>query len=213
MGKSLSSWTRFKAFIFGVAFWLFFKTHWIQNWSKTYQWLWQRNKRTPIPQLVGWHETVAFTRELVWIADGFWKLWDIFPHPEYVQWAAANENGKAGDCSAFAVWLAAALGKSIGNGDFPSPDLLNTQVMSIGWIDAGGLYGAHNVCLIKCIEAGKIIHYWMDYGYPIAVPESVEGGLRAVAQAVVDAYAPGGVFVAWAVTDWATLRPVEVHVV
>jgi len=210
-------WFLFTVFynLYGWGWWIYFKSRYIQNWSRFYRWLYERPYQQGIvmsPRNFG--DLADFVRnDLIWVPDGPKELWDVFKSPKYVQWVGWFGDHRAGDCGAFAVWLVAALNKGVETGKFEVGTGWNyeARILSIGWLYPSGYPQGHNVCLIRRWSNDPIPVYqfaYQDYGDP----SPWRSNIIEVLHDIEAAYFPGGVRVAWSVSDGATLTPIEVHV-
>jgi hypothetical protein len=203
-----------KAKLFRAGWWLYFKSRFIQNWSRFYRWLYERgNANVPVTSARSFVEMAYFVeRNLKWVPDGARQLWNVFKSPEYVQRQGWFGDGLAGDCTAFAVWLVATLNKGVARNVFEGRQsyVYGATILSVGWAAADGRLGGHDCCLISRISIADGVRRfaYMDYHLPSPWREDVE----AVIADILNRYAAGGRVLCWSVTDGATLAPIEVHV-
>lgn len=201
--------------LFGIGWAIYFKSRWCQNWSKLYRWLYERDSKGCPVVISRTYEGLAevVSRQLKWIPDGPKELWDVFKSPQYIQRCAFGHNGgKAGDCGAFAMWLATSLNRGVASGKFIDKDVLGGHILSMGWIEHNGKMNAHHVCLISkmsFVDAKRTFAY-MDYGMPSVSVNSIREVIDLVLQRFTQG--AGATLVAWTITDPATLTPLEVHV-
>lgn len=169
----------------------------VKSWSYRYAFE-KKYLSYPVREYHSLADLVKFVQTLEWVADSWEQLFDAISYPEKVEYVGYYGDKKVGDCDEFAVYLAAAINKS------PALPVGRAQLLTVIWVDAKNKPGGHNVCLLR----SKDDHWgYMDYG-----PPRYYTSLREVVDAVVARYGKDGAeCCGWAVSDPATLAPLEVH--
>lgn len=183
-------WRSVKRFFGALGFYLYLKLRIYSFWSTLYRSLFQRDKRAPLQLHSGYSSIVnALRKGELYKSDGPRELWDAIGHPEYVQWVL-NNDGKSPmgmDCDEHAIYIAAAIKTSILANVFLDAAIVDSNLLTVAWIDRNGKYGGHNVALLSYVGAKHTFSY-MDYGFPSKPRTSIQ----AIANDIIARYAGAG---------------------
>jgi len=154
---------------------LFLRSGLARFWYKLYQFIWERNKRTPIRRFTTLPDMVKYMRDMKWRADTWRELGDAISSPEAVQYRADNNPEHfIGDCDEFGIYQAAIINNELADDpNWSNLGILNAKLLSVMWYKTGDHkgFGGHNVCLIAYTDG---TYSYMDYGWPQARRETVQ---------------------------------------
>lgn len=181
----------------------FLKSGIARLWYKTYQFLWERNKRTSIRRFSDMKDLVNYVRTLKWTADTWRQLGDAISSAEAVQWRADNDPKRLiGDCDEFGVYQAAVINNELVSDPNWNSDLeiQRAWLLTVMWHKTGEwAFGGHNVCLIKYKDGG---YSYMDYGWPSMKRRTIQEVVEDVRSRYANTTQPIG----WAVSDPVSLK-------
>lgn len=194
-------WFKAKKFWGSLGFFLFSGLRLYSMKSHLYRAIFERKFRNvEISTYSTWEALVAFVDKLVWTADSWEEGFDAFSYPGKVE-IVGNAPGvrRVGDCDEFAIYLAAAITKSITEGVLEPWRALKphgAEILTVTWMDKNGKYGGHNACLIWWTDSrGNSKCSYMDY----SEPSTAMGHPAQVKNQVMARYAPEGTCLGWSI--------------
>lgn len=204
------TWRAFKLFIFRLGFVIAIGSRYYKNWSRLYQWLYERkHKSLEIEMYTSYRALSNTLATCTWIADGSKELGDAISSPGFIQYVINEVGGRPiGDCDEFAMYNAAALMESVKMQMWTGEPIKNCSILTVRWMqkDTPQVQAGHNVCLIELVDG---TYRYMDYWSPSPAFKTK----REVALRVIDDYT--GVdksdCLGWSVSDRVTMSPTEIH--
>lgn len=189
-------------FLFGLWCWLCtFATYWFMRlggykWkSAFYRRIFEAKYRdVPVATYLSLEQLATWIGLQKWRADSWEQLFDAVSYPGKVQAVGQDTEGAhyIGDCDEFAIYLTAALQKSLAQGVMPGTNIRAARFFTTTWVELDGWTPTgHNVCLLEYgpNPEGVPSYAYMDYGMPSAPFTSIND----VATAIRERYAaPGG---------------------
>lgn len=141
--------------LFLCRFWAlsFLKLRVYKFWSNVYRWLWESQWSD---LKVSTYVTLSLITERAragwWRADSWKQLFDAVSSPQYVEavWSGQAPVPTEGfDCDEFAIYLTAAIAKSLENGVM-TDELQHPRFFTVLWMEKDGWTPrGHNVCLVS----------------------------------------------------------------
>lgn len=167
----MSFWTAIKIFFARLGISLYMRFRIYSFWSKLYRLLFEgRYRNIEISTYQTFADLEKFTRKLVWTADTWQQLFDAVSLPQKVEYIGNWQIGdkRVGDCDEFAIYITAAINKSIVDGVLldMSYDIRQALFFTVMWMDADGVMGGHNVSLLALDDPFIRQYLYMDYGMP-----------------------------------------------
>jgi len=167
------------------------------GWSRLYRWLYERQYRNvPIQTYDTLEQLARVISRQKWTMDSWREFFHAVSTPQKVQ-ALINANARGayiGDCDEFAIYLVAAVRRSMAR--LRMPGVLSAQMMTVSW-NEGWVPQAHNVCLLQMLDGFMVRYAYMDYGKPSRMYYSIED----VAQAVAEAYDKAAIPLVYAISN------------
>lgn len=195
-----------------VLLWFYIRSHLYKGWSHLHRFLYDRPyAKTEISTYATLSDLRDWISKQNWVADGWTELFDAVCSPEKVQAVGQEGDHNIGDCDEFAVYLTAAITKSLNAGLMQADKIRNPRFLTVCWMNREGKSDGHNVCLLEHVKDDGTVQYaYMDYG----MPRPPQASPADVAQTVARDYAKKGDVVgiiAWSVSA-LDLTPIEVHI-
>jgi len=116
-------------------------------------------------------DLAAWIDQQKWVRDGLDSLFDAVCSPQKVQAVGQSGDHKIGDCDEFAIYLTAAIEKSLALGHMKEDNIQNPRFFTVTWMEKSGKAEGHNVCLLERPQPnGPPKFSYMDYGMPSEPP-------------------------------------------
>jgi len=185
-------------------------------WSLVYRRIYESQyDGVPIAVYPDLQALATFVAGQRWEKDSWRELFDAVSSPNKVQARWLGEEAVGGnDCDEFAIYLTAAIRKSLAYGRMQDDGVKQTYFFTVTWFEPGkGLLGkprGHNVCLLEYPSQGRPSRWaFMDYGMPSQLRDTI----GEVVHDVREMYSEGAPYwpLVWAVSD-LSLTPLEMGV-
>jgi len=183
-----------RALVTFIAYW-FVRARGYKSWSNIYRWLYERRFRdVKLSTFAALKLLPPFMRNgKLWVSDTWRQLWDAVSSPQYVQQVFANVEPvpvHGFDCDEHAVFLVAAIQKSIATGTMKEP-IASVRFFTVTWFEGLRICG-HNSCLLEWSDR---TFSFMDYHSPSRRCASVQ----EVADLVRSSYSEAAIPMTWCV--------------
>jgi hypothetical protein len=147
-----------------LVFWLWFVTRGYYLWSKLWMLVlegrYRRQNLTPYVSLGQLEEALS---KMTWTSDPLHGTFDVISSPEKVEFilrqflSGARSKADVGDCDDFALYAAVSIQNMIKRGRLNASD---PEFVTVTWLDAGGKFHGHNICIFKDPEGYCHIGNW-----------------------------------------------------
>ena len=188
-------------FVCAVVAWVAFNSRVLKLHSMLHRALYDRKYAgTAVATYKSVNELANWIAEQKWVADDWTALWDAWCTPNKVQAVGQTDGShEIGDCDEFAIYIAAAVEKSLALSTLGDSGIDRARVLTVMWTE-GYKLGGHNVALFsyKQVTDGATWYAYMDYGLPSVKRLTVQ----EVVQDVRDRYAKGSLGLGWAVSTF-----------
>ena len=187
-------------FVWAALAWFAFKSRILKLNSVIHRFLYDRKYAgTPVATYKTVNELANWMAQQKWVGDDWTSLWDAWCTPNKIQAVGQTDGShEIGDCDEFAIYISAAVEKSLALGTLES-GIDRARVLTVMWTD-GYKVGGHNVALFsyKQVTDGATWYAYMDYSMPSVKRLTIQ----QVVQDVRDLYANGSLGLGWAVSTF-----------